>query len=150
MMVVETIGSRANLVHGPSIAAIGRDLGFSRKVVRKVIRSEATEFPYEREARPFQRSALLRHVRSGLLANEEKASRQRLTLIRLFEEQRACLPLFSRVFGVTIPHLGSNRRDGRPFVRFHATLSCYNDVCRLCVPGRRQHAIEVLYYHGRR
>jgi hypothetical protein len=32
---------------------------------------------------------LLRHVRSGLLANEEKASRQRLTLIRLFEEQRA-------------------------------------------------------------
>ena len=60
MMVVETIGKirRANVVHGPPITAICRDLSFSREVVRKVIRSEATEFPYEREARPFQRSGL--------------------------------------------------------------------------------------------
>ena len=52
MLVVETIAKirRAYFVHGQPIKAICRDLGVSRKVVRKVIRSEATEFRYEREA----------------------------------------------------------------------------------------------------
>jgi transposase-like protein len=46
MLVVETIAKirRAYFVHGQPIKAICRDLGVSRKVVRKVIRSEATEF----------------------------------------------------------------------------------------------------------
>src|SRR5450432_2795353 len=54
MLVVETIAKirRAYFVHGQPIKAICRDLGVSRKVVRKVIRSEATEFRYEREAQP--------------------------------------------------------------------------------------------------
>src|SRR3954466_13150975 len=52
MLVVETIAKirRAYFVHGQPIKAICRDLGVCRKVVRKVIRSEATEFRYEREA----------------------------------------------------------------------------------------------------
>lgn len=46
MLVVETVWTigRAHRVHGKSIKAICRELGVSRKVVRKVLRSEATEF----------------------------------------------------------------------------------------------------------
>jgi len=44
MLVVETIAKirRAYFVHGLPIKAICRDLGVSRKVVRKVIRSEGS------------------------------------------------------------------------------------------------------------
>ena len=47
MLVVETIAKirRAYFVDGRPIKAICRELGVSRKVVRKVIRSQATEFP---------------------------------------------------------------------------------------------------------
>src|SRR6266446_7008988 len=93
LMVVETIAKirRADFVHGQPIKAICRDLGVSRKVVRKVIRSEATEFRYEREAQPLPRIGPWSEKLDQLLsANEGKASRERLTLIRLFEELRGC------------------------------------------------------------
>jgi transposase len=50
MLVVETIAKirRAYFVQGKSIKAICRDLRVSRKTVRKVLRSEDTEFTYER------------------------------------------------------------------------------------------------------
>ena len=53
MLVVETIAKirRAFFVQGKAIKAICRELGVSRKVVRKVIRSGSTEFHYEREER---------------------------------------------------------------------------------------------------
>ena len=71
------------------IKAICRELGVSRKVVRKVIRSEATEFRYEREAQPLPKiGPWSDKLDQLLLANEGKASRERLTLIRLFEELR--------------------------------------------------------------
>src|ERR1700755_1169823 len=91
LLVVETIAKirRAYFVHGQPIKAICRELGVSRKVVRKVIRSEATEFRYERETQPLPKmgpwSAELDQL---LAANESKAARERLTLIRLFEELR--------------------------------------------------------------
>ncbi len=91
MLVVETIAKirRAYFVQGQPIKAICRELGVSRKVVRKVIRSEATEFHYERQRQPLPKmgpwSAELDRL---LAANESKASRERLTLIRLFEELR--------------------------------------------------------------
>src|SRR3979490_3153851 len=91
MLVVETIAKirRAYFVHGQPIKAICRDLGVSRKVVRKVIRSEATEFRYEREAQPLPRIGPWSEKLDQLLsANEGKASRDRLTLIPLFEELR--------------------------------------------------------------
>jgi hypothetical protein len=46
MLIVETIAKirRAFFVQGKPIKAICRELRVSRKVVRKVIRSEATEF----------------------------------------------------------------------------------------------------------
>jgi transposase len=62
----------------------------SRKVVRKVIRSEATEFRYERGEQPLPRIGPWRDQLDGLLlANEGKPARERLTLIRIFEGLRA-------------------------------------------------------------
>ena len=57
MFVVEKIARirRAHFVQGESIKAICRELHTSRKTVRNVIRSEATEFQYEREQQPMPR-----------------------------------------------------------------------------------------------
>jgi hypothetical protein len=57
MLVVETVAKirRAYFVQGKSIKAICRELRISRKVVRKVLRSEATEFRYERCEQPLPR-----------------------------------------------------------------------------------------------
>src|SRR6202049_1723507 len=89
MLIVETIAKirRAFFVQGKPIKAICRGVRVSRKVVRKVIRSEATEFRYEREAQPLPKIGPWRDkLDQLLLANEGKAARERLTLIRLFEE----------------------------------------------------------------
>ena len=91
MLILETIAKirRAFFVQGMSIKLICRELRVSRKVVRKVIRSEATEFRYEREAQPFPKiGPWTDQLDELLLANEGKAARERLTLIRLFEELR--------------------------------------------------------------
>jgi transposase len=91
MLVVETIARirRAHFVQGKSIKAICRELHVSRKVVRKVLRSEATEFRYAREQQPMPRLGTWRTELDRLLAvNEAKPGRERLTLIRLFEALR--------------------------------------------------------------
>jgi len=91
MLVVETIAKirLAFFKHGRPIKAICRDLGVSRKVVRKVIRSGATEFRYEREDQPLPKIGRWRDTLDQLLSeNEAKSPRERLTLIRLFEELR--------------------------------------------------------------
>ena len=60
-----------------------------RKVVRKVIRSEATAFRYERERQPLPRIDPWREQLDALLlADEARPARERLTLVRLFEELR--------------------------------------------------------------
>jgi transposase len=89
MLIVETIAKirRLFFVQGKPIKAICRELGLSRKVVRKVIRSKATEFHYEREAQPLPKiGPWSDKLDQLLLANEAKVARERLTLIRLFEE----------------------------------------------------------------
>ena len=91
MLVVETIAKirRAFFVHEKPIKVICRELRVSRKVVRKVIRSEATEFRYERGRQPLPKIGPWREgLDALLLANELKAPRERLTLIRMFEELR--------------------------------------------------------------
>ena len=62
MLVVETVAKirRAYFVQGKPIKAICRELRVSRKVVRKVVRSKATEFRYEREDQPLPRLGPLR------------------------------------------------------------------------------------------
>ena len=91
MLVVETIARirRGHFVQGKSIKAICRELHVSRKVVRKVLRSEATEFRWnERELQPMPRLGARRAELDRLLtANEVRPGRERLTLIRVFEEQ---------------------------------------------------------------
>ncbi len=89
MLVVETIGRirRERHVQGKSIKEIARDLNLSRNTVRKVLRSEATSFAYEREVQPQPKLGPWRERLDGLLAaNEAKAARERLTLVRIFEE----------------------------------------------------------------
>src|SRR5213595_1023874 len=91
MLVVETIAKirRAHFAQKKPIKAICREFRVSRKVVRKVIRSEATEFRYERGRQPLPRIDPWRaQLDEQLLANEGKAARERLTLIRIFEELR--------------------------------------------------------------
>jgi len=91
MLVVETIAKirRAYCAQKKPIKAICREFRLSRKVVRKVIRSEATEFRYERGRQPLPRiDPWRKQLDELLLANEGKPSRERLTLIRMFEELR--------------------------------------------------------------
>jgi transposase len=91
MLVVETIGKirRAYFVQQKPIKEICRDLHVSRKVVRKVIRSDATAFHYERDTQPFPKIGPWRdQLDSLLLDNDGKPSRERLTLVRLYEELR--------------------------------------------------------------
>ena len=91
MKGVDTIARvrREHFVRHRSIREISRDLHLSRNTVRKILRSEATEFHYEREVQPLPMIGPWREQLDGLLmANEGKASRERLTLIRLFEELR--------------------------------------------------------------
>jgi hypothetical protein len=88
---VETVAKirRAYFVQGKSIKAICRELRISRKVVRKVLRSEATEFRYERGEQPLPRIGPWQEALDQLLAsNESKQRRERLTLIRVFETLR--------------------------------------------------------------
>src|SRR3954452_3917077 len=88
MLVVETIGRirRAYFAQDKSIKAICRELHVSRKVVRKVLRSGATEFRYERDRQPMPRLGAWRDELERLLtANEAKPGRERLTLVRIFE-----------------------------------------------------------------
>jgi transposase len=91
MLVVETIAKirRAFFGQGKAIKVICRELGLSRKVVRKVIRSGATEFHYEREHQPLPKIGPWRErLDVMLLTNEAKPARERLTLIGVFEELR--------------------------------------------------------------
>ena len=67
------------------IKEICREPHVSRKVVRKVIRSEATEFHYQRLTQPLPKIGPWRErLDSLLLENAEKSARERLTLVRLF------------------------------------------------------------------
>jgi transposase len=89
MLVVETIGRirREHFVKGKSIKAIVRELKVSRNTVRKVLRSGATAFEYGRQVQPQPKLGPWRDDLAQMLAaNETKVARERLTLIRIFEE----------------------------------------------------------------
>jgi transposase len=91
MKSVDTIARvrREHFIRHRSIREISRDLNVSRNTVRKILRSGATEFQYEREVQPLPTIGPWREQLDRLLmANEGKATRERLTLIRVFEELR--------------------------------------------------------------
>ena len=92
MKRVDTIARvrRAFHAHGWSMKKIARELHVSRNTVRKILRSGETDFIYEREHQPLPKiGPWVEHVDRFLQANEGKAARERLTLIRIYEEVRA-------------------------------------------------------------
>ena len=91
MKCVDTIARirREFFVQGKTIKEIVRELHVSRNTVRKVVRSGVTAFVYERERQPRPMIGPWQAALNGILAsNETKAVRERLTLIRVFEELR--------------------------------------------------------------
>ena len=91
MKRVDTIARvrRAFHAQGWSMKKISRELHVSRNTVRKILRSGETDFTYEREHQPLPKiGPWVEHVDRLLRANEGKAARERLTLIRIYEEVR--------------------------------------------------------------
>ena len=91
MKGVDTIARvrREYLVRGRSIREIARELHLSRNTVRKIVRSGETAFVYERTVQPQPKLGSWRAELDRLLAaNAARSSRERLTLIRVFEELR--------------------------------------------------------------
>jgi len=88
MLVVETIARirRAHFSQGKSIKAISRELGISRNTIRRVLRSGATSFSYERstQRRP-KLDGWAERLEELLAANEKLSRRERLDLTRIFE-----------------------------------------------------------------
>ena len=92
MLVVETIARirREHLIRGKSIREIARDLKISRNTVRKILRSGEASFSYEREIQPGPKLGRRKaDIDRMLMKNADAPARERLTLIRLFEELRA-------------------------------------------------------------
>jgi transposase len=91
MMTVETIGRirRAYLVEGESIRGIARRLRVSRQVVRRAIASQTSEFRYERSVQPLPKlGSHVAELSRVLEENDRRPRRERLTLIRVWEELR--------------------------------------------------------------
>jgi transposase len=89
MLVVETIGRirREHFVQRKPIKEIARDLGISRNTVRKVLRSGETAFAYARDVQPQPKLGRWKSDLDRMLTeNTAKPPRERLTLIRLFED----------------------------------------------------------------
>jgi transposase len=88
---VDTIARvrRAFYVQGWSVKKIVRELHVSRNTVRKILRTDETDFSYERERQPMPRIGPWQgQLEQFLSSNANKPSLERLTLIRIFEELR--------------------------------------------------------------
>lgn len=86
MLVVETVARirREALVKCKSIKEIARALGISRNTVRKVLRSGETASVHDRSVQPLPKlGPWSGDLDALLLANERKARRERLTLVRI-------------------------------------------------------------------
>ena len=91
MKRVDTIARvrRAYYVQKWSVKKIVRELHVSRNTVRKILRTDETDFSYERERQPMPRIGPWQgQLEQFLSSNANKPSRERLTLIRIFEELR--------------------------------------------------------------
>ena len=89
MLIVETIAKvrRDHIVDRKAIKAIARDRGLSRNTVRKVLRSGATCFAYERGDQPYPKlGPYLDELERLLTENEKRSRRERVTLLRISED----------------------------------------------------------------
>ena len=92
MKSVDTIARvrRAFHVQGWSLKRISRELHLSRNTIRKILRSDETSFSYERERQPKPKIGPWQdHLDALLSSNHDKPERERLTLIRIYEELHA-------------------------------------------------------------
>ena len=91
MLVVETVARirREYFVHRKSIKEIVRTVKVSRNTVRKVIRSGASAFSYDRASQPRPKIDPWRLELDEILSgNARRPKRERLTLVRIYEELR--------------------------------------------------------------
>ena len=91
MLIVETIAKirRLHFNQGLGIKTICRELNLSKKVVRKVLRSGATEFTYKRTVQPRPKLGAWTGALDRLLeANAARGSREKLALMQVYEELR--------------------------------------------------------------
>jgi hypothetical protein len=92
MKSVDTIARvrRAFHLQGWSLKRISRELHLSRNTIRKILRSDETSFSYERERQPKPKIGPWQDQLDALLGgNHGKPERERLTLIRIYEELHA-------------------------------------------------------------
>ena len=80
---------REHFVQGKTIKAISRDLGIARNTIRKILRSGETSFAYEREVQPHPKlGQWMEELERRLTVNDRLSRRERLGLIRIFEDLR--------------------------------------------------------------
>ena len=76
-----------HLVRGVPIKKIARDLRVSKNTVRKVVRGDETSFSYERKIQPMPKlGPWVEELERQLKANEKKARKDRLSLLRIHED----------------------------------------------------------------
>ena len=83
---METIANirRDHLVRGVPIKKIARDLRVPKNTVRKVVRGDETSYSYERKIQPMPKlGPWVDELERQLEANEKKARRDRLSLLRI-------------------------------------------------------------------
>ena len=91
MLVVETIARirRAHFVQGKTIKAMSREFGIARNTIRRILRSGETSFAYQRDVQPRPKLGLwTEEFDRRLIANDRLSRRERLGLIRIFEDLR--------------------------------------------------------------
>jgi len=89
MLVVETIARvrRAHFVQGKTIKAISWELGIARNTIRRILRSGETSFAYQRDVQPRPKlGQWTEELDRRLIANDRLSRRERLGLIRVFEQ----------------------------------------------------------------
>ena len=91
MLVVDAIARirQAHFIDGKSIKQITREFDLARNTVRRVLRSGETAFSYERAVQPRPKlGAWTERLDQRLGANDRLSSRERLDLVRIYEDLR--------------------------------------------------------------
>ncbi len=128
MLSVDTIGRiRRGKFKGKAIKALMRELRISRNTVRRIVRSDETEHTYKRKVQPRPKLGPWRERLDGMLAaNAAKPERERLTLVRIYEE------LQSEGYEGGYDTV---RRYGRSWLRDHAASQADAFVPLIFAPG---------------
>ena len=115
MLVVETIAKirRDHLVRGVPIKKIARDLRVSKNTVRKVVRGDETSFSYERKIQPMPKlGPWVEELERQLKANEKKARKDRLSLLRIHKPRFGSCGRWTAVFRGRFQPAGAARGGG--------------------------------------